>query len=203
MEAERVKRPSREAVRQRLLRAAAEVLVSHGYGAASVDAITEAAGLSRGALYSNFADKEDLYLALLDEQEQREIDELHAIFVEHRDLRRFLDITESRGQSPTRDTRSQLILQVELWLLAMRSPGVRQRLVAIHRRTIDAIAGALSAANTELSTTELASVVMAMADGLLMQRMLDPDRLHDTILIDTLRFLARLIGLLPPEGSPS
>jgi AcrR family transcriptional regulator len=203
MEAQRVKRPSREEVRQRLLKAAADVLVSHGYGAASVDLITEAAGLSRGALYSNFADKENLYLALLDEQEQREIHELHAIYVEHGDLNRFLDVVTSRGTSPTRDARAQLILQVELWLLSMRNPAVRERMIAIQRRTIAAIAGAVSTAQTEFSNTELASVVSAIADGLLMQRMLDPDHLHETILVDTLRFLARLIGLLPSEGVPT
>lgn len=187
-------------VRRRLLDAAEKVLVSHGYGAASVDAITEAAGLSRGALYSNFTDKEDLYLALLDEQEQREIDELHAIFAEHRDLNRFLDIVMSRGASPHRDARAQMILEVELWLLAMRSPAVRARMVAIQRREVEAIASALSRVESELSPVELASVVAAILDGLLMQRMLDPEHLHDTILVDTLRFLARLLGLLPADG---
>jgi AcrR family transcriptional regulator len=200
MRAQRVSRPSREVVRRRLLDAAEEVLVSHGYGAASVDVITEVAGLSRGALYSNFDGKDDLYLALLDEQERREIDELHAIFAEHHDLDRFLDIVSSRGRSPNRDARSQMILQVELWLLAMRNPAVRQRLIVIQRRTIDAIAGALATTSTELSATELASVVAAIMDGLLMQRMVDPDHLYETILVDTLRFLARLVGLLPPKG---
>jgi len=42
--------------------------------------------------------------------------------------------------------------------------------------------------------------VAAILDGLLMQRMLDPEHLHDTILVDTLRFLARLLGLLPADG---
>jgi AcrR family transcriptional regulator len=198
-----VKRPSRETVRRRLLQAAEEVLVTHGYGGASVEVITEAAGLSRGALYSNFTDKDDLYLALLDQQEQREINELHAIFVEHQDLNRFLHLIESRGRAPATDPRAQMILQVELWLLAMRNPAVRERLAAIQRRTVEAIASALRDVTADLSSTQMASVVLAIVEGLLMQRMLDPDLQHDTILVDALRFLAKMIGLLPDDGPTS
>ena len=193
----RLKRPPRDVVRQRLLDGAADALVTHGYGAASVEVITEAAGLSRGALYSNFRDKEDLYLALLDRLEQQQIDELRAVYSEHQDLGRFLDLISRRGRSSARDARSHLVLQVELWLQATRNPAIRERLAAIHRRTIDAIASAVVGGADDLDAREVAAVVSALGDGLLMQRMLDPESLRDTILFDVLRTLGRMLGLIP------
>lgn len=54
----------REATRQRLLDAAAQVFAETGLDAASVEAICERAGYTRGAFYSNFDSKEELFLAL-------------------------------------------------------------------------------------------------------------------------------------------
>jgi AcrR family transcriptional regulator len=50
--------------RARLVEAAAEVFAAHGFEGASIDTITERAGYSRGAFYSNFSDKAELLLEL-------------------------------------------------------------------------------------------------------------------------------------------
>lgn len=57
--------PRREQTRERLMAAALTVFASRGIIGASVEEICEAAGFTRGAFYSNFADKEDLVVALL------------------------------------------------------------------------------------------------------------------------------------------
>lgn len=54
----------RERTRQRLLDAAAEVFAEEGLDAASVEAICERAGFTRGAFYSNFDSKEELFFEL-------------------------------------------------------------------------------------------------------------------------------------------
>jgi len=51
--------------RRRLLDGAAQVIRERGFGAASVEAIAAAAGFSRGAFYSNFDTKEQLFVELL------------------------------------------------------------------------------------------------------------------------------------------
>jgi AcrR family transcriptional regulator len=48
--------------RERLLAAAQELIEEGGYGAASVIAIAERAGLAAGTLYRHFASKEDLFV---------------------------------------------------------------------------------------------------------------------------------------------
>ncbi len=51
--------------RQRLLDAAWAVFTERGFLAPTLDDIAEAAGLTKGAVYSNFDSKEELFLALL------------------------------------------------------------------------------------------------------------------------------------------
>lgn len=57
-------RRSREHTRARLLAAAADVFAEVGLEGASVEAITERAGFTRGAFYSNFGSKDELFLDL-------------------------------------------------------------------------------------------------------------------------------------------
>ena len=56
---------SREETRKHLLDAAQRLIAKNGLSAASVEDIAEAAGYTRGAFYSNFGSKDDLFLELL------------------------------------------------------------------------------------------------------------------------------------------
>ena len=55
---------SRENTRARLLDAAAQVFAEVGLDGASVEAVCERAGFTRGAFYSNFESKDELFLML-------------------------------------------------------------------------------------------------------------------------------------------
>lgn len=65
---------SRENTRARLLDAAAEVFAEVGLDAASVEAVCDRAGFSRGAFYSNFASKGELFLALVERSSSQKLD---------------------------------------------------------------------------------------------------------------------------------
>ena len=54
----------RELTKTALVEAAADVFAKRGFEGASLEEIAEAAGFSRGAIYSNFGSKEDLMLAV-------------------------------------------------------------------------------------------------------------------------------------------
>ena len=75
---ERVRRRPREEIREELLTAAARVFARRGFHGASVEAISEDAGLSTGAIYSNFQGKEDLFLSLYEERIERRRRELRS-----------------------------------------------------------------------------------------------------------------------------
>jgi AcrR family transcriptional regulator len=70
---------SREQTTQRLLDAAQKLIARKGLDAASVENIAAAAGYSRGAFYSNFDSKDDLFIELLRRDHQKATGELNAL----------------------------------------------------------------------------------------------------------------------------
>jgi AcrR family transcriptional regulator len=70
----------REETREHVLAAAARVFAARGFHATSLDAIAEEAGFSRGAVYYNFADKEELFLELLDRRCAERAEDLREVF---------------------------------------------------------------------------------------------------------------------------
>jgi AcrR family transcriptional regulator len=72
----------REETRELVLAAAARVFAKRGFHATSLDSIAEEAGFSRGAVYYNFADKEELFLELLDRRCAERAQDLRAVFAD-------------------------------------------------------------------------------------------------------------------------
>src|ERR1035438_3281679 len=66
---------SKEVTRMRLIEAAERLFIRRGFDDASVDEISEAAGYSRGAFYSNFGNKEQVLLAVIDHRIPKAIDD--------------------------------------------------------------------------------------------------------------------------------
>ncbi len=115
----------------RLLDAATEVFTELGLQGASVEAICARAGFSRGAFYSNFSSKEQLFLALLEREFRRRADdvaskalELEPLIASHDGS---LNATEAasyiaRFFGPSDDATAWFVLEAEFLLLAMRDP---------------------------------------------------------------------------------
>src|SRR5947209_18755322 len=116
----------RAMTRRHLLEAAAIVFARDGFHGATLDAIASYAGFTKGAVYSNFKSKDDLFLALLEDRYESG----------SASLREFLAATETphvaadfigRITAELDDTSSQFWgpLYLELLLYAMRNPSAR------------------------------------------------------------------------------
>src|ERR1700681_2063779 len=70
---------SRDQTTQRLLDAAQKLIAKKGLSAASVEDIAAAAGYTRGAFYSNFSSKGDLFIELLRRDHQKSTAQLSAL----------------------------------------------------------------------------------------------------------------------------
>ena len=70
----------RHETREEVLAAASRVFARNGFHATSLDAVAEEAGFSRGAVYYNFADKEKLFLELLDRRCAERARDLREVF---------------------------------------------------------------------------------------------------------------------------
>jgi AcrR family transcriptional regulator len=75
-----------EGTRERLLRAATEVIQESGWGAASVGAIAERAGVAAGTLYRHFTSKAELFVEILRAMSRSELAAMHAASRRERDV---------------------------------------------------------------------------------------------------------------------
>ncbi|MBQ1081975.1 TetR/AcrR family transcriptional regulator [Nocardiopsis sp. B62] len=69
---EPIPRVPRAQVRSRLLAAAARVFAEHGYAESRLEDVARAAGFTKGAVYSNFGGKQDLFAAVLSDRSEHE-----------------------------------------------------------------------------------------------------------------------------------
>jgi AcrR family transcriptional regulator len=70
----------RQETRDEVLAAASRVFSNNGFHGTSLDAVAEEAGFSRGAVYYNFSDKEQLFLELLDRRCAERARDIRAVF---------------------------------------------------------------------------------------------------------------------------
>ncbi len=77
-EAARADSARRQATRQRLLDAAFETFAENGFHGTSIEMVTFRADFTRGAFYSNFASKEELFFAMVEEVHERMLDQLES-----------------------------------------------------------------------------------------------------------------------------
>ena len=83
-------RPTRDDTREKLFEAAARVFEERGIGAASIETIAAAAGFTRGAFYSNFASKDDLIVAMLEDHVERSLEHHRKLLARHDNLTDFV-----------------------------------------------------------------------------------------------------------------
>lgn len=73
-----------KATREAIIAGAASVFEEHGYGNASLNMVSEAAQVTKGALYFHFRSKEDLAIAVIEEQHRLVIGDVEAMLAEDR-----------------------------------------------------------------------------------------------------------------------
>lgn len=116
----------RENTRTRLMDAAAEMFAEVGIEAASVEAVCERAGFTRGAFYSNFASKEELFLALCARSAETTIAAVRerVTSIEDRGLDATGDVMQLVHEvlEATGEDRLDVLLGAETRLQALRNP---------------------------------------------------------------------------------
>jgi TetR/AcrR family transcriptional regulator, transcriptional repressor of aconitase len=176
----RISEQDRALRRQRIVDAAWTRLQTAGYHDTSVDDVCDEAGVSKGAFYGYFDTKQDLFLALLDEETAA----LNGVALElaREDLagaervRRFVQAMLEVG-----DSAGRVQLRADLWSELAADPVVRERFAeAVERRRAvlrEWITRSIDAGDLAIErrrANALASILIAMADGLMLHRALDP-----------------------------
>lgn len=186
---------ARQQTRERLLEAAAAVFRRDGYDGASLEAIAETAGYTKGAIYSNFESKADLFKALVDRYREAER-AVQARQFAGKSLEQVIDKLDEVFERQVKADPGWTALQIEFVLAASRDPEVRRRMVegAEDRRvrmgaSIDA---SLAQANRTAAFTgrELIVLFKAIGTGLALKQMLEPEAVDSRLFVRAARELA-------------
>src|ERR1700689_4950790 len=118
-------RPTRSETRERILQAAGEVFTSRGYDGASLDQVAAAAGLTKGAVYSSFSGKDELFFALVADRLEERLAVVADAADGQRDLHQLFDDAEDDLAALFTTQRDWQLLFIECWIRAVRDPERR------------------------------------------------------------------------------
>jgi AcrR family transcriptional regulator len=185
----------------RLLDAAEEVFVREGYESAQLDEIAATAGRSKGAVYTHFKSKEDLFLALYEHRTRSYIDRFVKTVQGCRSRKESLEAFRKFYVGLVQD-RTWPILTLEFKLFALRHPESKVRLrkaFEISKATTDdAICEQLFGKLTSESKKDNDLSLIALGpilSGLMLERHFEPESLSEAALR---RILGRIFDSLFP-----
>jgi AcrR family transcriptional regulator len=172
------------ATRRKLLDAAKSIFAKDGFEGARLEDIASGAGYTRGAFYANFKSKEDIFFALLEEWVRERIESLTNALRRHSDPAGKLVALRTHYAELATDRRLVLI-SMEFKLFALRHPEAHSRLRSRHRQIRASFAELFSEVMNALGKTipipypAASACLGAVAQGLLLEHLLDPKTLSD------------------------
>ncbi len=163
-----------------LLAAARRVFLERGYYAATLDQIADEAGFSKGAVYSRFASKADMFLALLEDRIAERAAQNARLAGEVAGTGNFaalLDLAERAERSAP----GWRLLVTEFRVHAARDPELNRRYAALHAQAVDGVAHIFAEVSKEdardlpLPPRQLAELWLTIETGRALEQIADPD----------------------------
>jgi AcrR family transcriptional regulator len=201
----RIERKAR--TRADLLAAARHVFLRRGFHVASLDEIAEEAGYTKGAVYSNFRGKDDLFLALLEEHYAQRTRAYTELIFEEEDL-------EEVRRSIARYMLDSYEREPAWWTLisdfgthASTDPELRERLRVIRERFFDALAEVIERVGRRhgitytLPAKEIARGNSALMRGMVTDWILEPDAERAAVFEEMVAAFLRGAAVPLDEGS--
>ena len=188
---------SKQRTRARLLAAASSVFRERGYRRASVEEVASEAGYTVGALYSNFTGKDDLLLALLEQEIGAIVERIRGAIGEEEGAIEKLRRGSLEWIAILDEKPELYVLLIESWTLWVRDPELRPQHAQRFAGLRQAIGGLIETQSRQagislrVPTEQVGAAVVALADGLALQRLADPKAIPDDL-------LASLLGMLVP-----
>jgi AcrR family transcriptional regulator len=189
--------------RRRLLEGAEAVFARSGFHGASVEEVAREAGATTGALYSNFAGKEDLFLALFEERIAADVGDYSQIVAEGATVEEQARGAADRWMAILRERPDYFPLLIEFWAYAIREPRLRKRFAERFAALRSASARlVLEGAERQgfppdAEAGELVGILInALGNGLALEKLADPDAVPDALYGDMLVLIFQALGAL-------
>jgi AcrR family transcriptional regulator len=171
---------SKQQTRAAVLAAAHEVFARDGFHGATLDRVAEEAGFTKGAVYSAFDSKADLFLAVYEAR----VAERAALLERERpeSFEAALRVAADEWRRVLREQRAWSAALTEFWVHASRDEQLRERFGAAHRewrRRIGDLIDATAAAEgrtLSLPGKRIATATLALGNGLALEGLLGDDQ---------------------------
>jgi AcrR family transcriptional regulator len=170
----------KERTRTDLIEAARRVFVRRGFHGASLDEIAEEAGYTKGAVYSNFADKDALFVAVLDAHYGRRLDAYAEMFLDEETLDAAFERVSRFMASADELEPDWLPTVAEFVAHASQHEAVRREYARSRERFLTAIAGIIDQlterfdVSLRISSLEAARCSSVLIRGYSAERRIDP-----------------------------
>jgi AcrR family transcriptional regulator len=189
MVTQRLTRAERSArTRAELMASARQLFLRRGFHASSLELVAEEAGFTIGAVYSRFGSKADLFLAILDEHIDQIVAGVAQVAGLDQPLPAHAELLAGRRMALLERERDWFPLVLEFWSHAARDERLRREFAARHERLVGAYAGLIEADYARLGLAlplapeVLARAVVAMGNGVALERLADPGRVPEGLL---------------------
>ena len=192
-------RPTRDDTRDKLFEAAARVFEEQGINGASIEAIAAAAGFTRGAFYSNFASKDELIFAMLEDHVEQTIRRNLDLLDKHQDLDDFIAAFRNIDRTRQDPLGRAPLLHMEMILFVARAekrrPELAKRLRA-RRQMLTEIVTIISkhGGKNFRNPGWVAAILLALEDGFRLHRLIDPETTPADSFLRALNDLQKAIG---------
>ena len=194
----------RQQTRDHLLAGAARVFAERGFHGATLDEVAALVGFTKGAIYSNFKSKDDLFLALLESRYAQGMTS----------LREFLEQADQPHQAA--DFRARVAgelddaviddwgsLYQEFLVYALRNPEAREKLADLERADVQSLAALIEVERKKHGIEDVhpvehaARFVVALMRGLFTMRLIETAAVDDALITAVLDFLERALTTGP------
>lgn len=189
-----------------LITAAAGVFASRGFQAATVEQIADEAGYSHGAVYSNFAGKEDLFLAVFEQYMTQRIEEVKRATETEGSFAQRARAGADQWMSRFSEDRATFLLHLEFMIHAARNPHLSEQFgkrmaalrLEIERHLIER--EAQTHIPLPLPAADIALIVRALGIGLAVEALNQSGEVNARLYGDFVALMAALIEGTDPRA---
>jgi AcrR family transcriptional regulator len=165
-----------------LVETARRIFEERGFHAASLEEIAEAAGYSKGAIYSNFSGKDELFLAVLTEHIERRARAVVEVALDGKDFEASVRAVARSGVDFGEREPAWTPLLVEFWTHVSNRPQLRDEVLALYERQLDAFTavveelGRRHGKRFRIAPRDVVRGTAALGRGLALERLVAPER---------------------------
>nr|WP_206768499.1 MULTISPECIES: TetR/AcrR family transcriptional regulator [Pseudomonas] len=170
---------SQQVTRDKLFDTATDLMIKKGFHAASVNTISEEAGYSKGAFFSNFSSKSELLLQLTQRFKRVEIDRLGSTLAAGYTAEQLTQGLNAYIDTLKNNTNCA-ILDAEMQLIALRDEEFAKHYYDLHEENSEALGRLITiifnhaGKKPPLAYAALARTFTALSEGLILQGHKDP-----------------------------